>query len=83
MACSADAAEKKAVLEKLRGRPKIEGWWRFHAAQIPWITKSATMTEHWIQPIISIVFLAVWALAGEILIYGRKVAREDRRPRSY
>jgi len=41
------------------------------------------MTEHWIQPIICVVFLAVWALAGDILIYGRKEARESGRPRSY
>jgi hypothetical protein len=41
------------------------------------------MTEPWIQPIICVVFLAVWALAGDILICGHKTAREGRRPRSY
>ncbi len=41
------------------------------------------MTEHLIQPIICFVFLAVWALAGDILIYGRKEARENHRRRTY
>jgi len=41
------------------------------------------MTEHWILPFISVVFLAVWAFAGDILVCGSKTARQDRRPRSY
>ncbi|HEX4000040.1 MAG TPA: hypothetical protein VHX65_15920 [Pirellulales bacterium] len=41
------------------------------------------MAELWIQPVISIVFLVVCGLASDILICGRKAAREARRSRSH
>ena len=45
------------------------------------LTPVRVMTELWIQPIISIVFLVVCGMAGDILIYGRRAARDSRRVR--
>ncbi len=45
------------------------------------LTPVRVMTELWIQPIISIVFLVVCGMAGDILIYGRRAARDSRRAR--